>query len=130
MKRLLLLAAPYFVVVSALFIGVLLASDSNGDDAQVGVVFFASLGVLSLALGVLANHWAAPILASTVFAAALAVDLLWWAGVIDRSEEYEPFPLAFVVVFWDFWLMPAVALTLALGVALRRGAVRLRRPTT
>jgi hypothetical protein len=116
------LGAAYFAVLSLAFSGPFWLP----DHAMFGIAALAVAVAASLALGFLLNVWRAAWLATLVVAAAVAADVLWQVGVIDRSDEREPLPVIAVVLLVP-WVVPAVAAVILLGVAARRLTDRLRR---
>lgn len=55
----------------------------------------------------------------------LLFDAAWYAGICDRSDEYEPLPVTpFMVIFG----VPAFIALVAIGVAVRKLVDRSRRP--
>ena len=117
-------AAIYFVLSFALWLGLVVAQPESPLVAYGGA---GALGALGVVAGFFANRWSACSLAVVVWFAALTTDLLWAAGVIDRSAEHEPYPLAYTILFWEWWFLPAFVALIALGVAVRRGIWATRR---
>ena len=105
--------AGYFLVVVAAG-AVWIAVDQHGEWAfTAGASLF---GVASVALGVSFNRWPVCLAALLVIPAFFAIDGLWAVDVIDRSEEYEPIPVAVVSPFVAAVTVPLIAA----GVAARR----------
>jgi hypothetical protein len=109
---------------AALVVAALVWIEGTVDDDTVWYALLGGIAAVSVAVGAAAGRWRAAWLALALPAALLSVDLLWAAGIVDRSEEWEPLPVTFVAL-WLPWLVPAVAALIAVGVAVRRLAGRL-----
>ena len=122
------LALAYFLASTCVFVAAVAADD--GDNASpVSCIAPAALLLafiaMSVGVGYGAGRWAALWFVGVVWLGAVAADVLaFGAGIPDRSGEYEPFPVAFVIVVWLPWFLPAVGILIATGVLLARARRR------
>jgi hypothetical protein len=119
--RLRYLVLPYFLLSLAVVASWIVVPDPNSADDTFFWLTLLGLGAVSVGVGFAAGRWKAIWLTGAVFLAALAVDFLSGARVIDRSAEFHPVAVSFGIVFWDPWLLPGLATLIGAGVAIRRG---------
>jgi hypothetical protein len=118
--RLRYLVLPYFLLSLAVVASWIVVPDPNRYDDTFFWLTLIGLGAVSVGAGFAAGRWQAIWLTGAVFLAAVAVDLLSGTGVIDRSAEFEPYPVS-IGVAGTPWLLPGLATLIAAGVAIRRG---------